>query len=73
MMTELAYEVTFKGVASATLCAVFDGYGIRTESGRTVVRCRHAGLADVLDRLETHGLELLDVRLLAGPAADEIV
>lgn len=72
-MAELAYEVTFKGIASATLCAVFDGYDIRTDSGRTVVRCRQARLPDVLDRLEAHGLELLGVRLLAGPAGDEIV
>ncbi len=62
---EIGYEVSFKGAASDTLCSAFDDCGVTIAPGRTIVACPPARLHDVLDRLQTFGLELLDVRLVA--------
>jgi hypothetical protein len=63
-MAELIYELSFKGVASETLHAAFDGFGLTPGSGVTLVRCSHGDLGIVIARIEELGLELLDVRLV---------
>jgi hypothetical protein len=65
-MAELIYEVSFKGVASTTLRGAFAGYDVGTGVGSTWVRCPHDSLHDVMARIEEFGLDVLDVRLLAG-------
>lgn len=66
-MAELIYEVCFKGVASVPLRSAFDDCTLLIAPGRTVVRCNPRLLHDVLDRLQSFGLELLDLHLVAGP------
>ena len=70
-MADLSYEVSFKGVASPTLRAAFVDCELGTGVGTTWVRCSHAGVRDVIARIEDFGLDLLDVRLLAGHPADD--
>jgi hypothetical protein len=64
-MAELTYEVSFKGVASPTICAAFGDCELGTGVGTTWVRCMHDSIRDILTRIEDLGLELLDVRLIA--------
>ena len=70
LMAELTYEVSFEGVASPTLRAVFADHELTTGPGRTIVRCPHEALSTVIERIEEFGLELLDVRLVAGRPAE---
>ena len=70
-MADLTYEVSFKGVASPTLRAAFVDFELGTGVGTTWVRCSHGALREVIARIEDFGLELLDVRLLAGHPADD--
>ena len=70
-MADLTYEVSFKGVASPTLQAVFAGCVVGTGTGLTWVRCSHDALRDVMARIEEFGLELLGVRLIAEHSAQE--
>jgi hypothetical protein len=65
-MADLTYEVAFEGVASPTLRAAFVDCDLVAGTGRTVVRCPHGALGTVMARIEEFGLELLDVRLVAG-------
>ena len=67
----LVYEVSFKGAVGDTLRASFDDCELRVGDGLTVVRCRRRLLSDVFGRLESFGLELLDVRLIAEPGATD--
>ncbi|MFM2073421.1 MAG: hypothetical protein RLZZ623_3685 [Actinomycetota bacterium] len=70
-MTDLVYEVSFKGTASETLRAGFEAFDVRVGHGQTVVRCTPGLLPSVLEQLESFGLELLEVRLMAeSPSAD---
>ena len=64
-MADLAYEVSFKGVASPTLRAAFTECAVEAGAGRTLVRCRQEALSAVIARIEELGLQLLDVRLVA--------
>lgn len=64
---ETRYEVSFKGVASDALSSAFDDCIVDIAPGRTIVTCLPGRLHDVLDRLQTFGLELLDVSLVARP------
>ena len=70
MDAELTYEVSFKGVASPTLRAGFVDYELATGVGTTSVRCNRDAQRGVITRIEDFGLELLDVRLIAGAAED---
>ena len=65
-MAELTYELSFKGVASPTLRAAFADYDIGSGTGITWVRCSHGDLRGVIGRIEELGLDLLDIRLIAG-------
>jgi len=68
-MAVLRYEVTFKGEAGAALRVAFDEFTVSTGHGVTVLRCDlpdHSALHGVLKRIESLGLELIDVRLIAN-------
>ena len=69
-MADLTYEVSFKGVASPTLRAAFVDHELATGVGTTSVRCTQDALHDVIARIEDFGLQLIGVRLIAGPADD---
>ena len=69
-MTDLTYEVSFKGVAGPTLRAAFDDCEVDAGGGVTMVRCTHDALRTVIARVEEFGLDLLDVRLIAGHSDD---
>jgi hypothetical protein len=69
-VADLTYEVSFEGVASPTLQAAFVDCELLTGTRRTIVRCPHGALGTVMARIEEFGLELLDVRLVAGRPAD---
>jgi len=68
-MTELVYQVSFTGAASNALLAAFDDCLLTLGAGTTTLRCHHDALQDVLGRLESFGLELLDIRLVAAEQA----
>ncbi len=71
-MAELTYELSFKGVASPTLRAAFADYDVGSGTGTTWVRCSHDALRGVIGRIEELGLDLLEIRLLAGlPDGDQ--
>jgi len=59
------YEITVRGQLSETLLAAFDGLAATPEAAGTVLRgeiADQAALYGVLDRIESLGLELVDVR-----------
>jgi hypothetical protein len=64
-VADLRYEVSFKGVASATLRAAFGEYELSAGTGCTSIRCSQDSLHSVIGRIEELGLDLLDVRLVA--------
>jgi hypothetical protein len=68
-MAALRYEVTFKGEAGPALRVAFEEFAVSTGHGVTVLRCDlsdHAALHTVINRIESLGLELIDVRLIAN-------
>ena len=68
-MAPLRYEVTFKGEAGAALRAAFDECAVTTGHGVTVLRCDlrdQAALHSIINRIESLGLELIDVRLVTN-------
>ena len=69
-MAALVYEVSFKGTASASLRAGFDDCVVSAGHGLTVLRCPPDLVNDVLERLGSFGLELLDVNLVAELTAE---
>ncbi|MGH9231880.1 MAG: hypothetical protein ACRD0R_00865 [Acidimicrobiales bacterium] len=72
-MAELIYELSFKGAASDTLAAAFEGCDVATERGITIVRSRvpdQAALQGLIARINALGLELLDVHLVAEGGSD---
>jgi len=74
-MAQLLYEVSFKGAASETLAAAFDDAEVTSDHGVTTVHTAvrdQADLQGVLGRVHALGLELLEVRLVAEAAADDL-
>jgi hypothetical protein len=72
-MAELIYELSFKGAATETLAAAFEGCHVATDRGVTVVRSQvpdQAALQGLIARINALGLELLDVHLVAEPGND---
>jgi hypothetical protein len=64
-MKPTQYEITVRGRLSETLLAAFDGLAATPAAAETVLRgeiADQAALYGVLDRIESLGLELLDVR-----------
>jgi hypothetical protein len=73
-MSQLIYELSFKGVASDTLASAFDGCRVTTHHGITTVRSMvadQAALQGLINRVHALGLELLDVHFVAEPTADD--
>ena len=71
-MALLVYELSFKGAASDGLASAFEGCRVTTAHGITVVRSEvvdQAALQGLINRVGALGLELLDVHLVALPAA----
>ena len=69
-MTPTTYEITVRGRLSDTLVAAFDGLSASRRAQHTVLRgelADQAALYGVLGRIESLGLELVDVRR-AAPA-----
>lgn len=64
-MKPVQYEITVRGRLSDTLVAAFDGLTANSSTADTVLRgdiADQAALYGVLARIESLGLELLDVR-----------
>jgi hypothetical protein len=64
-MKPTQYEITVRGRLSETLLAAFDGLAATPAAADTVLRgeiADQSALYGVLDRIESLGLELLDVR-----------
>jgi hypothetical protein len=63
-MRSAHYEITVRGRLNVTLAAAFDGLSATDSTAGTVIRgdLDQAALHGVLDRIESLGLELLDVR-----------
>jgi hypothetical protein len=69
-MTPTTYEITVRGHMSDVLLAAFDGLDASRRAQHTVLRgelADQAALYGVLGRIESLGLELVDVRR-AAPA-----
>ena len=63
------YEVTFKGEAGATVRAAFEGLEVTVGHGVTVLKGElpdQAALHGIIHRVESLGLELVDVRIVVG-------
>ena len=74
-MTHMVYELSFKGSASAVVCAMFEDFDVVPGHGVTVLRGRlpdQAALHGALARIEGLGLELLDVRLVADAEPGDV-
>ena len=66
-MKSAHYEITVRGCLSPAVIDAFDGLSAVPSGANTVIAgdiVDQAGLYGVLDRIETLGLELLDVRRL---------
>ena len=70
-MTHLTYELSIEGTASSALQACFDDCELHIGTSRTLMRCRPERLRAVVERLESLGLHLLEVRLVAQVAQGE--
>jgi hypothetical protein len=73
-MADLVYELSFKGAASDTLASAFDECKVTADRGVTIVRSAipdQAALQGLIARINSLGLELLDVRLIAESAGEE--
>ena len=69
------YEITVRGHLSETLAAAFAGLEAMPSSGLTVLHgeiADQAALFGVLERIESLGLELVDVRRTTEPIATEV-
>ena len=67
-MAPQAYELRFKGAASETLAAGFEGYEVTSQGGVTTVRALipdQAALQGVLSQAHAFGLDLLEVRMVS--------
>jgi len=67
-MKPTTYEITVRGRLSITLAAAFDGLTASAAASDTVLRGEivdQAALYGVLERIESLGLELLDIRRVA--------
>ena len=70
-MTEI-YELAFRGEPGPVTRAAFPEFELRCESGMTVLHGEfvdQAGLLGVIERVNSLGLELVDVRLIVDDTA----
>ena len=62
------YEITIRGRLGAALIGAFDGLSVTPVAANTVIRIPdQAALFGVLERIESLGLELLEVRSSPAP------
>ena len=69
-MAPQVYELRFKGAASATLAAAFNGCEVATSDGVTTLRALipdQAALQGMLGQVHAFGLDLLEVRIVSAP------
>jgi hypothetical protein len=69
-MEPRTYAITFKGEAGRAVRTAFDGVTISVHKGYTTIQPDvqdQAALFGVLDRINSLGLELLEVRLVSRP------
>ena len=74
-MAHLAYELSFKGAASAALAAAFESTEVTIRHGITTIRAElpdQAALQGVIGRIHALGLELLEVRLVADAESEDL-
>lgn len=74
-MATLTYELSFKGAASATLAAAFDASEVTARHGITTVRADlpdQCALQGLIGRIHALNLELLEVRLVADVALEDL-
>jgi len=67
MMTERTYEIVFAGEAVPAVVEAFEGYDAAVGRGRTTIRAERidqAALHGAIARVQSLGLELLEVRPL---------
>jgi hypothetical protein len=63
------YELRFKGAASATLAAGFEGCDVTTEGPVTTVRALvpdQAALQGIIAQVHAFGLDLLEVKIVSA-------
>jgi hypothetical protein len=68
-MASRTYELRFKGAASATLAAGFEGCDVEIEGDETIVRALvpdQAALQGMLSQVQAFGLDLLEVRIVSA-------
>ncbi len=74
-MAQLSYELSFKGAASAALAGAFDASEITVRHGITTLRADlpdQCALGGLIGRIHALNLELLEVRLVADAAAEDL-
>jgi hypothetical protein len=75
-VAKVMYELSFKGAASDTVCALFDDFDVLPAHGVTVIRgafADQASLYGALSRIHDLGLELLEVHLVASAESHDVV
>jgi hypothetical protein len=68
-MAVQTYELQFRGAASDTLAAAFDGCQLTSDRGVTTVRAQipdQAALQGMIAQVHAFGLDLLEVRIVEG-------
>ena len=71
IVTEI-YELTFRGEPGPVTRSAFPEFDLRSEPGMTVFHGEfvdQAGLVGVIERINSLGLELVDVRLIVDDTA----
>ena len=69
-----SYEIRIKGRLSDSLLAAFEGMNATVETGETVLRGQvrdQAALYGLLDRIQSLGLELVEVRRLPEASGEQ--
>lgn len=72
-MAAAGYEIRIRGRLSETMQTAFEEFEVTTEPVETVLHGQvldQAALHGLLDRIASLGLELVEVRRLAGDPAD---
>jgi hypothetical protein len=64
------YEVVLRGTLSDPVRAAFSGGSVESAARVTTVRCSASMLSDVLDDVQSFGLELIEVRRSSGGDVD---
>ena len=71
LVQSLTYEITFLGQASTTLSAEFDDCEVTIGPGTTTLRAElpdRGALTGLIERINSLGLDVIDVSLVAPPS-----